>query len=222
VLHGTFEKSFLKIPKEVLISVMQNHQKYFPVCLKSGKLLPYFIFVCGTRVVNNETVVKGNERVLRARFRDAEFFWNEDIKKPLKDSRDKLKDMLFLSGVGSYYKKTERLKNIAENLAPYISSVTYWVYDTNTSQFAPSKFVQCVGMTFPLYRKLTDINKPKHRGGIKARKRIEYVTGKQFTENAHLRNELENWANQLCINLTDRLGTNLNQVIRYNYRFLKL
>jgi len=142
VLHGTFEKSFLKIPKEVLISVMQNHQKYFPVCLKSGKLLPYFIFVCGTRVVNNETVVKGNERVLRARFRDAEFFWNEDIKKPLKDSRDKLKDMLFLSGVGSYYKKTERLKNIAENLAPYISSVTYWVYDTNTSQFAPSKFVQ--------------------------------------------------------------------------------
>jgi len=119
VLHGTFEKSFLKIPKEVLISVMQNHQKYFPVFSKSGKLLPYFIFVCGTRVVNNETVVKGNERVLRARFRDAEFFWNEDIKKPLKDSRDKLKDMLFLSGVGSYYKKTERLKNIAENLASY-------------------------------------------------------------------------------------------------------
>lgn len=119
VLHGTFEKSFLKIPKEVLISVMQNHQKYFPVFSKSGKLLPYFIFVCGTRVVNNEPVVKGNERVLRARFRDAEFFWNEDIKKPLEDNLVELKDMVFLSGVGSYYKKTERLKNIAKNLASY-------------------------------------------------------------------------------------------------------
>ncbi len=119
VLYGTFEKSFLKIPKEVLISVMQKHQKYFPVSSRSGKLLPCFIFVCGTRVVNNEHVVKGNERVLRARFRDAEFFWNEDIKKPLENNLVQLKDMVFLSGVGSYYKKTERLKKVAEKLAVY-------------------------------------------------------------------------------------------------------
>jgi len=73
-------------------------------------------------------------------------------------------------------------------------------------------------MTFPLYRKLTDINKPKHRGdfggGIKARKRIEYVTGKQFTENAHLRDELENWANQLGV---DSSGVNKDK-----WRFLEL
>lgn len=138
VLHGTFEKSFLKIPKEVLISVMQNHQKYFPVFSKSGKLLPYFIFVCGTRVVNNEPVVKGNERVLRARFRDAEFFWNEDIKTPLENNLVELKDMVFLSGVGSYYKKTERLKNIAENLASYSG-----IYDRCSKNYNPN-LVSCL------------------------------------------------------------------------------
>ncbi len=117
VLHGTFEKSFLKIPKEVLISVMQNHQKYFPVFSKGGKLLPYFIFVCGTRVVNNETVIKGNERVLRARFTDAEFFWNEDTKNPLEESLSALKSVAFLSRVGSYAEKTKRIEQLSVYLA---------------------------------------------------------------------------------------------------------
>lgn len=78
-LHGTFEKKFLDIPKEVLISVMKYHQKYFPVFSKSGKLMPYFIFISGTEVKDNKVVVRGNERVLRARFTDGEFFWNEDL-----------------------------------------------------------------------------------------------------------------------------------------------
>lgn len=117
VLHGTFEKSFLKIPREVLISVMQNHQKYFPVVSKAGKLLPYFIFVCGTRVVNSKTVIKGNERVLRARFRDAEFFWNEDTKNPLEKSLNGLKSVAFLSGVGSYAEKTARIGELSLYLA---------------------------------------------------------------------------------------------------------
>ncbi|MCK5710964.1 MAG: glycine--tRNA ligase subunit beta, partial [Deltaproteobacteria bacterium] len=73
VLKGDFEEEFLALPKEVLISVMKYHQKYFPVFSKSkkGELLPHFIFVCGTPVKDTNVVVKGNERVIRARFADA-------------------------------------------------------------------------------------------------------------------------------------------------------
>lgn len=117
VLNGTFEKRFLKLPEEVLISVMKNHQKYFPVFSKSKKLLPYFIFVSGTQVKDNNVVIKGNERVIRARFTDAEFFWNEDIKKPLDNNISELKSMVFLSEIGNYFEKTRRLENLSNDLA---------------------------------------------------------------------------------------------------------
>lgn len=117
VLNGTFEKRFLKLPEEVLISVMKNHQKYFPVFSKSKKLLPYFIFVSGTQVKDNNIVIKGNERVIRARFTDAEFFWNEDIKKPLDNNISELKSMVFLSKIGNYFEKTRRLENLSNDLA---------------------------------------------------------------------------------------------------------
>ena len=120
VLNGTFEKRFLKLPEEVLISVMKNHQKYFPVLSKSKKLLPYFIFVSGTLVKDNKIVIKGNERVIRARFTDAEFFFHEDSKHPLESKLEGLKTMVFLSQIGSYYEKTERL----EKLAKYIAKLT--------------------------------------------------------------------------------------------------
>ncbi|MGH7885766.1 MAG: glycine--tRNA ligase subunit beta, partial [Thermodesulfobacteriota bacterium] len=118
VLMGEFEKKYLNLPKEVLISVMKNHQKYFPV-YKNGSddLLPYFIFVCGTKVKDNKVVIKGNERVLRARLNDAEFFWNEDIKNPLGNNLEKLKSMVFLSEIGNYYEKTKRLEMLSEQLS---------------------------------------------------------------------------------------------------------
>ena len=113
VLHGSFEKKFLNLPEEVLISVMKNHQKYFPVFSKSKKLLPYFIFVSGTQVKDSKVVVRGNERVIRARFTDAEFFYNEDSSEPLEAKLDGLKTMVFLSQIGSYYEKTKRLEKLA-------------------------------------------------------------------------------------------------------------
>ena len=117
VIHGKFEKRFLNLPAEVLISVMKKHQKYFPVYSKGGELLPYFIFVCGTDVNNTAVVVKGNERVLRARFTDAEFFWNEDLKHPLEENLNKLDSMVFLSQVGSYLEKTKRLEKLSGELS---------------------------------------------------------------------------------------------------------
>ncbi len=84
ILRGRFSEEFLELPKEVLISVMKNNQKYFPVLSSSRKdLLPYFVFVGGTPVENTEPVIGGNERVIRARFTDAKFFFEEDTKTPL-------------------------------------------------------------------------------------------------------------------------------------------
>ncbi len=118
VLKGDFEEDFLSLPKEVLISVMKNHQKYFPVFSKSKKdeLLPHFIFVCGTPVKDTDVVSKGNERVIRARFTDARFFYDEDKSAPLLEKLEDLKGMVYLSEVGSYYDKTERLKTLANEL----------------------------------------------------------------------------------------------------------
>jgi glycyl-tRNA synthetase beta chain len=119
VLRGTFDSDFLKLPKEVLISVMKNQQKYFPVistAIDDQRLLPYFIFVCGTPVKNEEIVIKGNERVIRARFQDGRFFFEEDLKTPLSSKSEKLKSMIFLSGLGTYYEKTLRMEEFVEQI----------------------------------------------------------------------------------------------------------
>lgn len=123
VLKGNFDNEFLNIPKEVLISVMKNQQKYFPVFSNSDEaahrsslyneasqeLLPHFIFVCGTPVKDPQIVVIGNERVIKARFTDAQFFFKEDTKTSLSEKVEKLKSMGFLSDLGTYYDKTGRL-----------------------------------------------------------------------------------------------------------------
>ena len=119
VLRGTFDRDFLKLPTEVLISVMKNQQKYVPVvstAIDDQKLLPYFIFVCGTPVKNEEVVIKGNERVIRARFQDGRFFFEEDLKTPLSSRSEKLKNMVFLSGLGTYYDKTLRMEGFVEQI----------------------------------------------------------------------------------------------------------
>jgi glycyl-tRNA synthetase beta chain len=123
VLKGNFDKEFLKLPKEVLISVMKNHQKYFPVFSNSDNqrpstnyqtLLPHFIFACGTPVKDPKIVIRGNERVIKARFTDAQFFFKEDTRTSLSEKSQKLRGMVFLSDLGTYYDKTERLEGLAE------------------------------------------------------------------------------------------------------------
>jgi glycyl-tRNA synthetase beta chain len=119
VLRGSFDRDFLKLPTEVLISVMKNQQKYVPVVttgIDDQTLLPYFIFVSGTPVKNEEVVIKGNERVIRARFQDGRFFFEEDLKTPLSSRLEKLKDMVFLSGLGTYYDKSLRMEEFVEQI----------------------------------------------------------------------------------------------------------
>lgn len=137
VLKGNFEKQFLTLPKEVLISVMKNHQKYFPVFSKSetDELLPHFVFVCGTPVNDPDVVSKGNERVIRARFTDARFFYDEDKSAPLWDKLEDLKGMVYLSEVGSYYDKTERLKTLANEMGNNLG------FENNTRHIVRAAFL---------------------------------------------------------------------------------
>ncbi len=123
-LVGSFSKEFLKLPIEVLISVMKNHQKYFPVLSKKSggkRLLPNFIFISGTPVKDTDVVVKGNERVIRARFNDARFFFHEDTKDHLISKIENLKHMVFLSDLGTYYDKIKRTGSIVELLAELLN-----------------------------------------------------------------------------------------------------
>ncbi|MEK7851732.1 MAG: glycine--tRNA ligase subunit beta, partial [Deltaproteobacteria bacterium] len=115
--RGDFDKEFLRLPKDVLVTSMRKHQKYFPLEDSSGNLLNHFIAVSNTQAKDMDVVKRGNERVLRARLSDAAFFYNEDRKIPLEKRVERLKGIVFQAKLGTVYEKMERFKNIAESLA---------------------------------------------------------------------------------------------------------
>lgn len=115
-LCGKFEEKFLSLPKECIITPMREHQRYFPVLDEDGNLLNKFITVRNGGSEHLDIVTHGNERVLRARLSDAEFFFNEDRAVKLEDRLEKLKTVSFQEGLGNMYDKSERLVKIAEML----------------------------------------------------------------------------------------------------------
>jgi glycyl-tRNA synthetase beta chain len=119
VVLGNFDPEYLQLPEEVLVTVMRDHQKYFAVENGDGKLLPYFLAVLNTRPEETgiETIRHGHERVLRARFNDARFFWRMDQKMSLEDRVEKLKTVTFHKELGTYWDKTQANLQIAEKLA---------------------------------------------------------------------------------------------------------
>lgn len=117
VVCGGFSRDFLRLPKEVLITSMREHQKYFAVADATGGLLPYFIAVNNTRSPRPELVQNGHERVLRARLTDAAFFFDEDVKRPLHDYVEGLKGVVFHQKLGTLFDKTMRVEAIAASLA---------------------------------------------------------------------------------------------------------
>jgi len=114
---GTFEKKYLKLPPQILITAMREHQKYFAIIDKNEKLMPYFIAVNNTRTKDMNLVAKGHERVLRARLSDAEFFYESDLKVSAESRVNKLKGVLFQARLGSMYEKMERITELAGYLA---------------------------------------------------------------------------------------------------------
>ena len=116
-LCGTFEDKYLKLPAEAVITPMRDHQRYFPVKAADGSLMPLFITVRNGGSEHLEIVQHGNERVLRARLEDAQFFFDEDRKKSLEEHREKLKTVVFQQGLGTMYEKSERLMELAAFIA---------------------------------------------------------------------------------------------------------
>jgi glycyl-tRNA synthetase beta chain len=117
VILGSFDPEFLDLPEEVLVTVMRDHQKYFAMEDSNGKLLPHFLAVLNTAGDSDGLIRHGNERVLRARFNDARFFWQTDQKQSLRERVDLLRNVTFQKDLGSYFDKTLRVQRMASSLA---------------------------------------------------------------------------------------------------------
>ncbi len=121
-ITGTFDPEFLELPKEVLTMVMRHHQKYFSVETPDGNLAPKFVAVTNTNGDPDGLIRHGNERVLRARFNDARFFWEADQKKKLADRVQDLAHVTFQAKLGSYLAKTERIEELVLSLMLYAAN----------------------------------------------------------------------------------------------------
>ena len=119
-LAGAIEQKYLELPAEAVITPMRDHQRYFPVKDFDGELMPLFITVRNGGREYLDIVQHGNERVLKARLEDAQFFFNEDRKKSLEQHREKLKTVVFQEGLGSVYEKTQRLEKLSAKIAAMI------------------------------------------------------------------------------------------------------
>src|SRR4029077_10571758 len=125
VILRNFDAQFLALPEEVLVTVMRDHQKYFAVDDASGTLVPHFLAVLNTDADREGTIRHGNERVLRARFNDARFFWQTDQKQSLRDRLDLLKHVTFQKELGSYYDKTIRTQRLASWLSETVKQAGF-------------------------------------------------------------------------------------------------
>ena len=122
VLVGSFEESFLQVPAEPLISTMKDNQKYFPLLDSSGKLQNKFIFVANIASKDPQQIISGNEKVVRPRLSDAQFFFNTDRKQKLADRLDSLKTVLFQQQLGTLAEKSERIAKVAAFVAEKIGA----------------------------------------------------------------------------------------------------
>jgi glycyl-tRNA synthetase beta chain len=114
---GAFDEMYLELPREVVVSTLTGHQRYFPVADDSGALLPYFVTVANLESKEPEQVIEGNERVIRPRLADAAFFWDSDRKKTLASREDALRDVVYQAGLGSLFDRSQRIARIGEWLA---------------------------------------------------------------------------------------------------------
>jgi glycyl-tRNA synthetase beta chain len=123
-LAGKFEERFLKIPKEALIQTMQENQRYFALLDASGELMPGFVTVANLESADPSVVIDGNERVIRPRFDDTMFFWNQDASSTLADRRDDLGRVLFEETLGSVGDKVTRMQTLCAVIAPITGAQT--------------------------------------------------------------------------------------------------
>lgn len=122
VMTAKFEERFLAVPAEALVYTMKGDQKYFPIYDQNGKLLPHFIFVSNINPQDQSSVIEGNEKVVRPRLSDAEFFFKTDLKQRLEDNLPRLKTVLFQQQLGTLFDKTERIEKLSGEIAAQIGA----------------------------------------------------------------------------------------------------
>lgn len=122
VMTAKFEERFLAVPAEALVYTMKGDQKYFPIYDQNGKLLPNFIFVSNINPQDQSSVIEGNEKVVRPRLSDAEFFFKTDLKQRLEDNLPRLKTVLFQQQLGTLFGKTERIEKLSGEIAAQIGA----------------------------------------------------------------------------------------------------
>ena len=122
VLAAKFEERFLAVPPEALVYTMKGDQKYFPIYDKGGKLLPHFIFVSNINPEDPTAIIEGNEKVVRPRLTDAEFFFKTDLKQKLVDRLPRLETVLFQQQLGTLKDKTDRIEQLAGEIAKQIGA----------------------------------------------------------------------------------------------------
>ena len=122
VIVGEFEKHYLDVPAEALISAMKKHQKYFHIMDSNEQLMPYFITISNIQSSDPEQIKKGNERVIRPRLSDANFFWSQDKKTPLENKLERLKSVVFQNKLGTVYDKTQRVTELAAIIAEALNT----------------------------------------------------------------------------------------------------
>ncbi|WP_163830659.1 glycine--tRNA ligase subunit beta [Spartinivicinus ruber] len=146
-LTGKFDEAFLNVPAEALISSMKEHQKYFHVVDKAGKLVNYFITISNIESTSPQTVISGNERVIRPRLADAAFFYDTDKKTSLVERREQLKAIIFQAKLGSVYDKTTRISQLAGHIAEQIGGAVGLA--KRAGELAKSDLVTDMVLEFP-------------------------------------------------------------------------
>lgn len=177
---GSFDPEFLELPEEVLVTVMRDHQKYFAIEDARGKLLPHFLAVLNTDGDAQGLIRHGNERVLRARFNDARFFWKTDQKQTLRDRVELLKHVTFQKDLGSYYDKTIRVQRLASwlceivkqggvSVRPGIVHKAAYLAKTDLTTELVKEFTELQGVVGGLYARVQVLDedlKPEPQGEI--------------------------------------------------------
>jgi glycyl-tRNA synthetase beta chain len=120
---GKFESKFIKLPKDVIITAMKSHQRYFAVVNNQGNLLPYFIAIANIKNQSMDAIRKGNESVLSARLEDASYYWEEDKKKGISEMAEGLKGVVWQENLGTLYEKTQRVKWVAGEIASKLNGI---------------------------------------------------------------------------------------------------
>jgi len=153
-----FPPDYLRLPKELLITVMKDHQKYFAIENAQGKLKNYFVVISNTKDENAETIKKGAERVIKARFEDARFYYEEDIKKTLSSRIQDLKRVTFHDKLGSLYDKTQRVVALASflsgTLLPHLKQIierAAWLCKTDLITGVVREFPELQGLMGKYY-----------------------------------------------------------------------